>query len=64
MEYMIVHRGDEIHKLQFESEEDGVLFLVSEPGIFHSIHGWVAEKVMKWLEERDFQHYWERDEDV
>ena len=62
MEYMIVHRAGEIYKLRFKYETD-LCYLVSEPGIFHTIHGWEAGKVMGWLEERGFTYYWERDND-
>lgn len=63
MEYMIAHREGEIYKLRFKYETDELLYLEAPIGIFLTIHGWEAGKVMAWLEERSFEHYWERDND-
>lgn len=63
MEYLIVHRAGEIYKLRFKCETDELLYLSSDPGIFYSINGWEVERVMTWLEERSFEHYWERNAD-
>lgn len=63
MEYMIVHRGKEIYRLRFTHEADGVYLLTEEPIIFYAVHGWPADRVMAWLEQRNFESYWERDND-
>lgn len=63
MEYMIVHRANEIYKLRFKYETDDLLYLEPHPSacVFNPIIGWEAGKVKTWLEERNFEHYWERD---
>jgi len=65
MEYMIVHRDDAIYKLRFKCETDELLYLEPHPSacVFHPIIGWEASKVMAWLEERNYEYYWESDHD-
>jgi len=63
MEYLIVHRGDEIHRLVFKLEADGLLYLETNGPVFNTVYGWESERVLSWLEERDFEHYWESDHD-
>ena len=60
MKYMIVHRGDTIYRICFVRETDDLYYLETGIGVFACIYGWESERVMKWLDKRDFEYYWER----
>lgn len=63
MVYLIVHRRGEIYKLRFKHEADELFYLEPYIGQFHAIVGWESNKVLTWLEEHGFDHYWESDHD-
>lgn len=63
MDYLIVSRGDEIHRLTFKFEGDGCLYLTTYKKVFDAVFGWESQRVLSWLEARGFEHYWEKDHD-
>lgn len=72
MEYLIVHRGDKIYRLCFDRDGEELYHrqqdlyqhqLKTDDLIFHPINGWIAHKVMEWLDDRGFEYHWEQDND-
>ena len=64
MEWMIVHRNGAIYRLRFKLEEIDEHVLIGEvPELFQSIKGWDVNRVMTWLDEHDYDYYWESSHD-
>lgn len=61
MDYLIVHRGDSIYRLRFERDGEELYYreLAIDDVIFHPVDGWLAHRVMNWLDDRGFEYHWE-----
>lgn len=62
-EYLIVHRAGEIYKLRFQFQAPDFVRLTTDISIFYPVYGWELSKVLTWLDERNFEYYWETDHD-
>lgn len=65
MEYLIIHRGDSIYRLRFDREGEELYYkqLTNDAIIFHPVNGWLAHRVMNWLDDRGFEYNWEGNND-
>lgn len=61
--YLIVHRAGEIYKLRFVEAEPDLWVASNLTGIFYPLEGWTAALAMNWLDERNFEYYWEDGDD-
>lgn len=68
MRYLIVTRGDEIYKLPFYREDEDLILNLNlrnlgNMGIFYPLQGYIASRVLNWLDDRSFEYYWEDEHD-
>lgn len=65
MEYLIIHRSDSIYKLRFERDGEELYYhqQIHDAVFFRPVNGWLAHRVMNWLDDRGFEYHWEKDND-